>query len=162
MPARVLEVGGNANPMLANRGLRLVNLDVDVVGLQVGEMLRRRDRHHCVMLCGDAEDLPFAPGHFDAIVMFASLHHFPDPGRVLGHLASRLSPDGFIAVLCEPVGHIHPGAVDRAFKEELEKGVNEQSFTRTEYDMIFQRARLRAEEAVIDFNSLKARLVPWR
>jgi hypothetical protein len=55
---------------------------------------------------------------------------------------------------------VHPGAIDPDFLSELRKGVNEQSFTAPEYDAIFRRARLRTEEAIIDANSLKARLVP--
>jgi SAM-dependent methyltransferase len=92
--------------------------------------------------------------------MFATLHHFPDPARVLAHIATRVRPEGFVGVFCEPVGHIHPGIVDPMFLSELRKGVNEQSFTAAEYDAMFRRARLRAQEAFIDSYSLKARLVP--
>jgi len=37
--------------------------------------------------------------------------------------------------------------------------VNEQSFSLAEYAMVFRDAELRADEVIIDFNSLKARLV---
>jgi SAM-dependent methyltransferase/uncharacterized protein YbaR (Trm112 family) len=158
---RVLEIGGNVHPMAAGlANVELYNLDVDVLGLQLGELVHRRDGRPVAFLCADAEDLPFPPAFFDAVVMFATLHHFPDPSRVLSHVATRVRPGGFIGVLCEPVGHAHPGAVDPEFLSELRKGVNEQSFTASEYDAIFRRARLRAEEASIDVNSLKARLVP--
>jgi SAM-dependent methyltransferase/uncharacterized protein YbaR (Trm112 family) len=158
---RVLEVGGNANPMAARlSGVDLYNLDVDTIGLQMGEMALRREGLSAAFVCADAEDLPFPPGFFDAVVMFATLHHFPDPARVLGHVATRVKPGGFVGVFCEPVGHVHPGTVDPLFLSELRKGVNEQSFTASEYDAIFRRARLRAQEAFIDSYSLKARLVP--
>jgi SAM-dependent methyltransferase len=158
---RVLEIGGNVHPSAAGlANLDLYNLDVDLLGLQLGELLHRRDGRRVSFLCADAEDLPFPPGFFDAVVMFATLHHFPDPARVLGHVATRVRPGGFVGVLCEPVGHIHPGSTSEEFLSELRKGVNEQSFTASEYDAIFRRARLRAEEAFIDIHSLKARLVP--
>ncbi len=158
---RVLEVGGNVHPMAAGlANVDLYNLDVDLLGLQLGDLLHRRDGRPAAFLCADAEDLPFPPGFFDAVVMFATLHHFPDPSRMLGHIATRVKPGGFVGVLCEPVGHVHPGIVDPGFLSELRKGVNEQSFTPCEYDAMFRRARLRVEEARIDVNSLKARLVP--
>ncbi|GAA0601153.1 hypothetical protein GCM10009416_43790 [Craurococcus roseus] len=158
---RVLEVGGNVHPMAAGlANVDLYNLDVDLLGLQLGDLLHRRDGRDAAFLCADAEDLPFPPGFFDAAVMFATLHHFPDPARVLAHVATRVRPGGFVGVLCEPVGHVHPGAVAPDFLSELRKGVNEQSFTASEYEAMFRRARLRAEEATIDVNSLKARLVP--
>ncbi len=141
-------------------GADLYNLDVDLLGLQIAVAQRAREQD-LACLCADAEDLPFPPGFFDAIVLFATLHHFPDPARLLGHLATRLRPGGFIGILCEPVGHIDPGEVDALFLAELVKGVNEQSFTATEYDAIFRRARLRVESAIIDRNSLKVRLVPF-
>ncbi|MDQ2802379.1 MAG: class I SAM-dependent methyltransferase [Pseudomonadota bacterium] len=159
---RVLEVGGNASPMIPGLiDAELYNLDVDLLGLQVAAMVQRSRGQHIACLCADAEDLPFPPGFFDAIVLFATLHHFPDPVRLLGHLATRLRAGGFIGVLCEPVGHIDVAAVDRLFLAELRKGVNEQSFTAAEYGAIFRRARLRADEVVIDVDSLKARLVPF-
>jgi SAM-dependent methyltransferase/uncharacterized protein YbaR (Trm112 family) len=158
---RILEIGGNVHPMAAGlANVDLYNLDVDVLGLQLGEMVHRRDGRDVAFLCADAEDLPFPPAFFDAVVMFATLHHFPDPARVLGHVATRVRPGGFVGVLCEPVGHIHPGAISQEFLSELRKGVNEQSFTASEYDAMFRRARLRPEEASIDIDSLKARLVP--
>uniref|UniRef100_UPI0025D13D2A class I SAM-dependent methyltransferase n=1 Tax=uncultured Sphingomonas sp. TaxID=158754 RepID=UPI0025D13D2A len=158
---RILEIGGNVHPMAAGlANVDLYNLDVDVVGLQLGELVHRRDGRPVSFLCADAEDLPFPPAFFDVVVMFATLHHFPDPSRVLGHVATRVRPGGFVGVLCEPVGHIHPGTINPEFLSELRKGVNEQSFTAPEYEAIFRRARLRAAEAFIDIDSLKARLVP--
>jgi SAM-dependent methyltransferase len=158
---RVLEIGGNAHPTAAGlAGVELYNLDVDLFGLQVATMVRRAGGQEIVCVCADAEDLPFPPGYFDAVVFFAALHHFPDPARLLSHVATRLRAGGFIGVFCEPVGHIDPSAVDPVFLAELRKGVNEQSFAAAEYGAIFSRARLKVEEAIIDFNSLKARLVP--
>ena len=156
---RLLEVGGNAVPMCAGMDAELVNVDVDLLGLQVGHMIARDRGLAMSQLCADAFNLPFAAGYFDAIVIFASLHHFPDPAALLEHLRRKLRPGGFIGLFCEPVGHIWPGAVNRAFLDELEKGVNEQSFSLREYELMFRQAELTAAEVVVDFNSLKARLV---
>ncbi len=160
---RVLEVGGNALPMAAlldqAADLELVNVDVDLLGLQVGHMLARQHGRRVTQLCADAFDLPFPAGYFDAIVLFASLHHFPDPAALLDHLRRRLRPGGFIGLFCEPVGHIWPGAITPAFLAELERGVNEQSFSLREYELMFRRAELMPTEVVVDVDSLKARLV---
>ena len=160
---RVLEVGGNAAPMAAllddAAELDLVNVDVDLLGLQVGHMLARQHGRRLTQLCADAFDLPFPPGYFDAVVIFASLHHFPDPAGLLEHLRRRLRPGGFIGLFCEPVGHIWPGAITPEFLAELERGVNEQSFSLREYELMFRQAELSADEVIVDVASLKARLV---
>ncbi len=160
---RALEVGGNAAPMLARMESLLgpdpVNADVDLLGLQVGRMVARQHGSAVRPLCADAFHLPFSSGWFDVIVIFASLHHFPDPAALLDHLRRKLRPGGFIGLLCEPVGHPWPGALTQDFLTELRRGVNEQSFSLREYDMMFRQAELVAEEVIVDGNSLKARLV---
>jgi SAM-dependent methyltransferase len=159
---RVLEVGGNAAPMLSRLGTgfgsNLVNLDVDLLGLQVGRMVTRERGTPLHHICADAFNLPFASGYFDAIVIFASLHHFADPAALLASLRLKLRPGGFIGLFCEPVGHVWPGAVTPAFLEELERGINEQSFSLQEYALMFRQAELTPAEVLVDLNSLKARL----
>ena len=156
---RVLEVGGNVFPMSAGMEIELVNVDVDLLGLQIGRLVARRRGLAMSLVCADAFNLPFAAGYFDAIVIFASLHHFPDPAALLEQLRHKLRPGGFIGLFCEPVGHIWPGAIDEPFLAELEKGVNEQSFSLREYELMFRQADLDAAEVVDDRNSLKARLI---
>jgi SAM-dependent methyltransferase/uncharacterized protein YbaR (Trm112 family) len=160
---RVLEIGGNAVPMLGYLTDRLgpdpVNVDVDLIGLQIGRMMSHTRKIPVKYLCADAFNLPFGADHFDAIVIFASLHHFPDPAALLEHLARKLRPGGFIGLFCEPVGHIWPGAVPPPFLAELERGVNEQSFSLREYELMFAQAELIAADVVVDVQSLKARLI---
>jgi SAM-dependent methyltransferase len=158
----VCEVGGNAVAMCAGLDVELVNVDVDLLGLQVGRMIAQQRSQDMVPLCADALNLPFPTGHFDAIVIFASLHHFPDPAALLNQVRRKLRPDGFIGLFCEPVGHVWPGAIERLFLAELEKGVNEQSFSLREYALMFRQADLEAAEVLVDFDSLKARLVHAR
>jgi SAM-dependent methyltransferase len=171
---RLLEIGGNAKPVLAHVPGESYNVDVDLLGLQVGAIVQQARQRSAQwsqapidpagsavgFVCADAHNLPFAEGFFDAIVMFASLHHVPQPAALLRSLRTHLRPGGFIGVFCEPIGHIWPGAVDEAFTEELEHGVNEQGFSLAEYAQIFAAAGLQAADLVADHNSLKARLVP--
>jgi SAM-dependent methyltransferase len=161
---RVLEIGGNAYPVVAEMDGELHNVDVDLLGLQIGclvqdrmELERPGRRVH--QLCANADELPYADGYFDAIVIFAALHHFPDPARTLAHLATKIRPAGFIGLFCEPVGHVHPGAVDADYLRELQRGVNEQSFLMREWAGIVRSAQLQATKAIVEGGSLKARLV---
>jgi SAM-dependent methyltransferase len=171
---RLLEIGGNAKPALAHVPGESYNVDVDLLGLQVGAVAQWARKRRAPgtqnpahpagsavgFVCADAHHLPFAETFFDAIVMFAALHHAPHPAALLRSLRRHLRPGGFIGVFCEPIGHIWPGAADPAFTEELVHGVNEQGFSLAEYAQIFAAAGLHAAELVADHNSLKARLVP--
>jgi SAM-dependent methyltransferase len=47
----------------------------------------------------DAQALPFANGSFDIAVTSYSLHHMPDPGRVIGGMARVVRPGGRAGVL---------------------------------------------------------------
>jgi SAM-dependent methyltransferase len=156
---RVLEIGGNSYPMISGMPGELYNVDVDLLGLQVGRMVQRARGGDVTAICADVGNLPFPRYYFDAIVVVASLHHFPDPAAALREMRERLAPGGSIFLLCEPVGHIWPGAVDAAFLTELKDGINEQSFSAAEYAMIFRDAGLSTQEAIVDSNSLKARLI---
>jgi len=158
---RLLEIGGNAKPVLAHVPGESYNVDVDLMGLQVGAVVQQaRQRTTVSFVCADAHNLPFAEGFFDAIVMFATLHHGPDPAALLRRLRTHLRPGGFIGVFCEPIGQIWPGAAEAEYVAELEHGVNEQGFSLAEYAQIFASAGLHAADLVADGHSLKARLVP--
>jgi ubiquinone/menaquinone biosynthesis C-methylase UbiE len=107
-------------------------------------------------ICADANAIPFPDDYFDCIMMFASLHHFPDLAITLRSLAQKIQPNGFLAMLCEPVGHYFGAEIDPLFREELLKGVNEQSFSLAEYAAIFEDAGLVADRIMVDGGSLKA------
>jgi SAM-dependent methyltransferase len=161
---KVLEIGGNAYPAVAEIDGQLHNVDVDLLGLQIGCLVQDRmelDRQgrRVLHLYANADKLPYADGYFDAIVMFAALHYFPDPARTLTHVATKLRPGGFIGLFCEPVGHVHPGAVEADYLRELHRGVNEQSFLMREWADIIRAAKLRTAEARVEGGSLKARLM---
>ncbi len=157
---KILEIGGNARPMLfCGIPGELYNLDVDVHGLQIGNLMDETIKQNpdgITFICADANAIPFPDGYFDCITMFASLHHFPNLRTTLRSLAQKIQPDGFLAMLCEPVGHFYGTEIDPSFREELLKGVNEQSFSLPEYAAIFQDAGLVPDRIIIDGYSLKA------
>jgi SAM-dependent methyltransferase len=153
---RVLEVGGCCNPMARGLDAEVYSVDIDVQTLQVGQLSVTDPAERLQFLCADAHDLPFTDHSFDCVVMFSSLHHFADPCGVLCRLKRLLKKDGFLAVMCEPVGCYLNGQVSAEFVGELEQGINEQIFTREEYHHMFQRAGLYTSWASIEGGSFKA------
>lgn len=153
---KILEIGGNANPMIQQLSGQLYNVDVDVHGLQVGVLATQRSGVEIQFICADANELPFIDSFFDCIVIFSSLHHFPDLRTTMKALARKVRSGGFIAVLCEPISHYFGDSIPSDFLNELLKGVNEQTFSLAEYADIFSYAGLNSEDVIADVGSLKA------
>lgn len=155
---RVLEVGGCCSPMMRGLPGEIYTVDIDMQTLQVGKLRTDRWGESIRYVCADGNDLPFRPGAFDVVAMFATLHHFADPAATLRNLSRVVKPGGVIAVMCEPVGHYLDGQADPGLLAELEQGINEQTFSLEEYDLIFKAAGLVPERVVVDVGSLKGLL----
>lgn len=153
---RVLEIGGCCNPMTWDLPCPVVSADIDVQTLQIGALRFSTFRPNVEFLAADAHRLPFADGVFDCAVMFATLHHFLDPAACLRELMRTVRFDGFVAILCEPIGAYRAESLSNEFKADLEQGINEQIFTAEEYGQIFAKAGVQAARAMIDGGSFKA------
>lgn len=160
---RVVELGGNANPMIERFDAPFkYNIDFDAYGMIVGN-LARADRDSTVtFIVADGMDLPMRPRSIDMIVLFATFHHFPDPIGLLSRLSDFVADDGLICLMCEPIGHMHPDTVTQEFLDEIRRGVNEQSFDLWEYQQMFDAAKLDVVAAQIDIGSAKIALRPRR
>lgn len=79
-----LAVGIDASPTMLERGAR---------------DLERERTTNVVLMRGDATDLPFSDGTFDATCCFAALHLFADPFAALTDMARVLAPGGRIAIM---------------------------------------------------------------
>jgi SAM-dependent methyltransferase len=78
----------------------VVGLDASTTMLERGAAdLRRSGRENLVLIRGDAIDLPFDDGGFDAVCCFAALHLFADPFAGLDEMARVLAPGGRIALM---------------------------------------------------------------
>jgi SAM-dependent methyltransferase len=88
---------------------------------------------------GDARDLPFANGTFDAIGCFLALHLVPEPFRALQEMIRVLAPGGRIALSApyRPAG-VLPRLLDRVVNGPL--GLR--AFGRTEFTAVFAAAGL--------------------
>ena len=83
------------------------------VGIDVSEpMLARAVRDtaqagladRCAYVRGNASELPFVDGGFDAVCCFAALHLFEDPMRALDRMTAALAPGGRIAIFTSTRG----------------------------------------------------------
>ncbi|MET9337617.1 methyltransferase domain-containing protein [Nonomuraea sp. NPDC003804] len=73
---------------------RVTGLDLNAAMLAVA----RRLRPDLEWRQGDAADLPFADGSFDAVLCQSALMFFPDPVRALREMARVVATDGRVAV----------------------------------------------------------------
>lgn len=158
LPAKrklLLEVGSGTHPHIAYLpNSDIVALDISAPLLELGAMyFECHGRTQVCFVCADAMRPPFAEGRFDGIALFSALHHFPEPERLLASLKKLIKPEGFIAVMCEPVGDNldSPEAI-----RDLHKGINEQVFSPEEYLWIFTAAGLEIVSLRLDGGSLKA------
>jgi ubiquinone/menaquinone biosynthesis C-methylase UbiE/uncharacterized protein YbaR (Trm112 family) len=153
---RILEVGGCCNPMTRGVDAEIYSIDIDIQTLQIGRLFVIDPAERLQFVAADANCLPFAPNSFDCIAVFSALHHFPRPVDVLCHLKKLLKRDGFMAIMCEPLGAYRNGDVDAEFLRELENGICEQMFSAEEYNHMFLRAGLYTSTVTMDRGSFKA------
>jgi SAM-dependent methyltransferase len=99
--ARVLDVAcgtGNVAIPLARRGLAVTGVDI-----AANLLVQARERADAEGLAatfdeGDAEQLPYAAGSFDAVVTMFGAMFAPRPERVASELARVLKPGGLLAM----------------------------------------------------------------
>lgn len=105
--SRVLELGcglGNDGLELLRAGLEVTATDIAPGHLAEAQRLHREAGYEsaCAHLLVDAENLPFADGSFDGVLVVAALHHLPDPRRALAEARRVLRPGGLLALGTEP------------------------------------------------------------
>lgn len=121
-PQRVLEVGGGQGE-LAEHMQRELGADLAFLDLSPGmvELARARGIDARV---GDAQELPFADGSFDAVVAAWMLYHVPDLDRALAEIARVLRPGGTLLAITNSAFHL------RELRELVGSGPSPSTFTR--------------------------------
>lgn len=161
----LVELGGNFSPMLHSwPGLRF-NMDIDAHGMFTHKLLRAPDvlQPDLFMdIVGDGMRPPFRDGAIDAIAMFATFHHFPDPIGLLKGFRPKLADDGLLMLLCEPYGHVFVETGAEEYVQELERGAYEQSFHHWEYARFADDAGYDVIDTANDSGSVKIALRPRR
>jgi ubiquinone/menaquinone biosynthesis C-methylase UbiE len=84
-------------PTLSARAEAVIGLDLTQRNLLLAREVKAHGSVHLVRAL--AEQIPFAPGTFDAVVIRLALHHFLRPGVVLAAARSLLRPGGRLVVL---------------------------------------------------------------
>jgi ubiquinone/menaquinone biosynthesis C-methylase UbiE len=108
---RVLDLGcgtGLLARLLARQGFAVTGLDIS------GESLRlmQQSAADVYAVQGDATQLPFTEGSFQAVVSLGAWRHFAEPRRVLAEIARILGRDGFLLIGYFPPslgGTLHQG-----------------------------------------------------
>ncbi len=81
--------------------------------------------------------------------MYATLHHFSDPHRLISELIRITDNGGAIVIMCEPWGSDLSYAV-----KDLEAGIDEKTYSLEEYDYMFNREGCVVREIHLDGGSL--------
>jgi ubiquinone/menaquinone biosynthesis C-methylase UbiE len=165
-PCLMLEVASGVHPHLlrfAVAGHLVVATDICSNMMQLGALSARHHMRQTLETLGfasaDAFDMPFRPGQFDVVALFAALHHFPDPVAFLARLKPLLRAGGVLAVMCEPCDP-QTTIVSDGYVRDLAAGINEQVFSVEEYRAMFAKAGLVERAIRNDGGSLKAILAP--
>jgi ubiquinone/menaquinone biosynthesis C-methylase UbiE len=98
---RILEVGcGNGAGLnfLSRTEPRSAFVGLDISGHAVNRANDRYSRQHALeYVQGDAEELPFKDGEFDAVINVESAHNYPNLGKFLAEVARVLRPGGYFS-----------------------------------------------------------------
>lgn len=94
---RVLDIAcgtGTSTAALAKRGATVVGVD-----FSTGMIVEARRRHPGIeFVQGDAADLPFADGEFDAVTVSFGLRNFKDAHAALAEMFRVLKPGGWVVI----------------------------------------------------------------
>ena len=127
---RVLDVGcgtGYTTSGILNREdvCEVVGLDMNPVQLKRAAKNLVSEKRRISISRGDADNLPFTDGSFDAVISVGAVEYFPDPERALKELARVTRSDGTVVVGGPESGWFSKFALDKILytpsAEELER-----------------------------------------
>jgi len=99
---------------------------------------------------GDAQSLPFADETLDLAVTSYSLHHIPDPARVIREMARVVGRGGRVGVLDIRVPESRQAAEISNRIERLRDPSHTRSLARSEFEKLFAAAGLRVTAAEVE------------
>lgn len=103
---RVAEMGcglGNLTEQLGRCGCKVTALDASEESLAITEHRLAAQNITASYICGSFFDIEKADGLFDLVVFEASFHHCGNPLELLKILYQKMTPDGRIYFLNEPI-----------------------------------------------------------
>lgn len=146
---RLLDVGADltwSTNHFARQGLRCTAIDVNH-HLAVGTLFQSQYGAAYDMVRVDMQAAVFRDEAFDLVVAFNALHHGGDIDRLALNLARVLRPGGRLAA-------VEPYCVDASQKaafgrNQIDAGINEQTYLLDEWHAAFTRAGLALEEVMV-------------
>jgi len=146
---RLLDIGADltwSTNHFAREGLRCTAIDVNH-HLSVGELFQARFHRPYDMVRVDMHAEVFRSGAFDLVVAINALHHSGDIVRVAGNVARVLAPGGRLAA-------VEPYCIDVSQKEnfgreQIEAGINENTYLLDEWHAAFTGAGLVLDELML-------------
>ena len=127
---RVLDVGcgtGYTTSGILNRKdvCEVVGLDMNYVQLKRAVKNLISEKERISISRGDADNLPFIEGSFNAVISVGAIEYFPNPERALKELSRVAKPDGTVVVGGPELGWFSKFALNKIFytpsAEELER-----------------------------------------
>ena len=107
------------------------------------ETARNEGIENVTFLRADAQDLPIASGALDLVVTSYSLHHIPDPARVLREMARVIKPGGRVGIIDIVVPDAE-GASEQANAIEIARDRSHtKSLRRAEFEALLGQAGLK-------------------
>jgi ubiquinone/menaquinone biosynthesis C-methylase UbiE/uncharacterized protein YcfL len=158
---RILEICAGIFPQsiyLTKLNCEIISTDISFSMCQLGLLFysyvnKSFNKNSYSFMSCDAFNLPFVDSIFDGCIIFAALHHFSDPIKLLLYLKNLVKKDGFFAIMREPC---NPNPFDIDYLRDIRSGINEQMWSIEEYLKIFDDAKLKIHSSRIDSNcSLK-------
>jgi 2-polyprenyl-3-methyl-5-hydroxy-6-metoxy-1,4-benzoquinol methylase len=143
---RILEVGCGFGE--TGRAALETGRAAEYVGVELFEKAAEIARKHLTkVVAGDVEtvDLPWPPGHFDAVLMSEVLEHLVDPWRVVARIVPLIRGGGLVMASSPNVAQIRTVRNLLAGRWELaDSGLMDRThlrwFTPTSYREMFERA----------------------
>lgn len=93
----VLDLGcgtGLLTQVIEEKTKRVVGLDLTREMLDEAQLQSKKKDKSVLYILGDAEKLPFLDGQFDCVMTRLTIHHFPQPIKIVKELARVLKPNG--------------------------------------------------------------------
>lgn len=97
----VLDLGcgtGLLTQAIEEKTKRVVGLDLTREMLEEAKLQSKKKSKSILFLLGDAEQLPFLDGQFDCVMTRLTIHHFPEPLKIIKELVRVLKPNGRMIV----------------------------------------------------------------
>jgi ubiquinone/menaquinone biosynthesis C-methylase UbiE len=145
----VLDMGcgtGLLTRAIEQKTKRVVGLDLTHQMLEEAKLQSRKQGKSILFLQGDGHQLPFLDGQFDCIMTRLTVHHFPQPLKILKELVRVLKPNGRL-IISDIVANMDPQKQKKHNEvEQLRDPSHVKFLNETELQELIKKAGLEIQE----------------